>query len=315
MSDNLALTAKVDTRVFKFDAFVNDLRNIQLTGFRFGFVPFNSYAFEIGLSTIGSLELDTNKRFMLLPALDIKLPIVDKDSFSIAAKGSVTGTLGIDNNKFDQYSFATTGNFLDRFNNFVVDGAFEISKGKFSFDVGASAQKGNIYYGMFNALYQRERSTTIVGDFDTIVAGSIEDLSYTANATVLYEGEKFEIKGSYMLPLSKSLKPDLDKDLFSFGSTLKLKWVDLAVAYSRRDIIGGVKDLFASTSNIGSAIKNFVINDDTVLSASASLKQGPLSFTTTVSSSGTYTPTSWNGQTYNNDANLAVTFKANINLF
>ena len=54
-----------------------------------------------------------------------------------------------------------------------------------------------------------------------------------------------------------------------------------------------MKDLFASTSNIGSAIKNFVINDDTVLSASASLKQGPLSFTTTVSSSGTYTPT-WN---------------------
>ncbi len=315
MSDNLALTAKVATKVFKFDAFVNDLRNIQLTGFRFGFVPFNSYAFEIGLSTIGSLELDSNKRFMLLPALDIKLPIVDKDSFKVAAKGSVTGTLGIDNNKFEQFSFATTGNFFDRFNNFVVNGALEISKDKFSFDVGASAQKGNIYYGMFNALYQRERSTTIIGDIDTIFAGSTEDLSYTANATVLYEGEKFEIKGSYMLPLSKGLKPDFDEDLFSFGSTLKLKWVDLSVAYSRRDIVGGAKDLFGSTSNIASSIKNFFINDETVLSASASLKQGPLSFTTTVSSSGTYTPTSWNGQNYNNDANLAITFKANINLF
>ncbi len=319
LQDALGLKASLDTKIVDLDLFVHDLSNLQLGGLGLGITPFKNYKAEFGLSTVASLKLsDANKRIDLLPTLDLTLPIIGKENFTLDATGSISTMVGYDStNGFKQLFYSSGSSFLNNFNNYLFHGGLDLSAGNFELGLAIAMQKGALSYGMFNPLFIRERSASMLSLLDSAWTGSVEPTTFTIAGSTGWENEYLDLQASYNLPLSASLAPKTEDDLLVLKGTASLGMFDIALGYTRRGFAPAVETLLTdSTTSLATRAKNFIADSDSILHAGVGVTQGPLTFSATISTLAIFTPVagSWNGQ---NGAtpNPALTVGVDINLF
>jgi len=316
MVETKALSAFIDTDVVKAQIFVNDMTKLQLGGFRVGFAPFKKYRMELGISALGNLELADNSRIFMVPALDLKLPIVNSEKAKIALQTTVAASLGYDNG-FKQLLFGDTGSVLEKFENFIVSANLNFTFGKFCLDFEAALADGALSYGMFNSFYDRERSDSIEDAIDDAFDPTASvGKTYSVGTTFGFNSNKFDLSANYTLDLNNSFIPQLDDGLLNLDAKIKFNWFDLTLSYNRNKFIGSIKNLISGSGSLVSRVKSFALNNDSSFGASVGFRQGPITFTTMIS---TYANSSLTNNTYNSydvdDTSLALTLGAKINVF
>jgi hypothetical protein len=324
LQGQVPLTASLDTRHVDVDLFANNLADIQLGGLRLGIAPLSSYGMDIGLFAIGSLDLtDASKRADVIPGLDLNLPIVSKEKLSITARGSFATMVGYDtSSSFEQMFYRNAGSFLASFDNYLVNGGFDLEAGKFSMALDLAMQRGALSYGMFNPLFIRERSATSNAVLDSLESAWSTSLlpeaprSYTAAAEMAWKTDRLGLEASYQLPISAAFAMDTTKDLLTLRGTLDLSWFDLSLSYARRGFLDATDTLLSGTASLLSRARSFIVDNDSYLSAGISVKQGPLTFAATLSTFAQLAPVAgtWNAQRVTS-TNPALTLGVGINLF
>ncbi len=321
LEDSIALTSSLDTDRLDLGFFVNDLSEMQLGGFRIGIAPFKSYGADLGLSAIGNIDMkDSNKRAHVIPGIDLSLPLVSTERMKLGVRGAFATLVGYDTaSSFKQMFYTSGGSFLSNLDNYIINGGMDLAIGSFGMSGDLAMQEGALSYGMFNPLFIRERSASVLPTLDGAWTGASVARSYTAEGSLRWTKERLSVEGSYLLPISASFAPVFSKDLLSFSGSLDLSWFDLSLSYTRKGFASAAKALLTDSSvAITTRAKNFLVSSDSAIGAKLAVRQGPLTFNAELSNLALFAPVagSWNAQSVvGATANPAFTVGVDINLF
>lgn len=311
----LALRAKLNTKVFDVDMFLNDLTDTQLGGIRLALMPFTSYNAEFSLSAIGipAFSTVTGHVISLMPGFGMILPIVDNQSTTLALDISAYTLVDYSSaNGFSQYLLSSTGTILERFDSYLLAGGLKLKVKDFSLGLDFALHNGALSYGMFDELFARNQK-----DILALLASPAGSQEFSAGIEAKIEKKKFSVSGSYHLPLSPPFAPDTARDMLTLAGSLNLSWFDVELAYSRKGFLDSVDVLISGSDNLLTRAKNFLLSTESYLSAGISVGQGPLTFNATLSSLALFSPVagSWNQQEVLGAVSPTISLGVDINLF
>lgn len=310
-----SLSSTVVTEYVNATIFVNDLSKLQLGGLRVGVAPFKKYKLELGLSALGNFEIKDSSRIFIIPALDLNLPFANSAKSKIGLQTTIGAAFGYDG-KFEQLMYGSNGNAFQRIENYIVGAKLYFEFAKFNLDFDAALSNGALSYGMFDSFYSRNQNKVIKDTIDDAFAHATNDMNYTVATTFGYNSTKFDFNANYTLDIDKNFNILLDDGTLNLDTKIKLNWFDLTFSYSRNAFVGAIKNIFSASNSLMGRVKDFVLNDDTSFAAEIAVRQGPITFSTKLS---TYVASTLEANTYNSynygDTSIALTLGAKINLF
>ncbi|MFW5484669.1 MAG: hypothetical protein ACOCJN_00750 [Spirochaetaceae bacterium JB067] len=319
LQSKLALESSIDTKYVDLEMYVNDLTTWQLGAMNIGISPFENYGAELNLSGVVSAKLSSSeKQFDILPTIEGVLPIIDKETNKLSVYGGFTTLVGYDTTDgFSQMFYnSSVSSFLARFNNYMFHAGFSSQVDRFSAGVEVSMQEGAVSNNMFNSLFSRDRAS-ILADFDAAWADptTSDGRTYTASASLGYEGDAFKLNAMYSVPMTTSFSLIEDEDLIQLQGSVDLDWVTLSATYARTGLIDAAQTFLGSSDDLLNRLLTFAIAPESVIRAGATISQGPVDLNASIgtyavqTSDGTY-----NGTTYT-DISPYLSIGANIRIF